>query len=98
MATLEDTTPSEAHPEYTRSNRRDRTMDFIPITQEDDTEEAEIIDDQDLVVWRWRAQQLHRLGLSWVLAHAFAAVVDWHDFARLVDRGCSPELALEIVR
>ena len=60
-------------------------------------ENAEI-DAEDLAVWQWRAQQLHRLGLSWLLAQVFAVVVDWHDFARLVERGCSPELALEIVR
>jgi hypothetical protein len=73
-------------------------MDFTPITQEDDTREDEASDGEDLVVWQWRAQQLHRLGLSSLLAHMFAAVVDWHEFARLIERGCSPDLALEIVR
>jgi len=33
-----------------------------------------------------------------VIASAVASVVDWHEIARLVERGCSPELALEIVR
>ena len=70
-------------------------MDQTPTAPEDDFAE---IDAPDLTVWQWRAQQLHRLGLSWLLAHAFAAVVDWHEFANLVERGCSPELALEIVR
>jgi hypothetical protein len=46
----------------------------------------------------WRAQQLGRLGLPWLVAEAFADQVDWHSFADLVDRGCSPALALEIVR
>ena len=55
-------------------------------------------DDEDLVVWLWRAEQLQQLGLSRLIAHAFATLVDWHDVARLVERGCSPELALEIVR
>lgn len=73
-------------------------MDFTPITQEDDISVDDTIDEQDLAVWQWRAQQLHRLGLSSLLAHTFAAVVDWHEVARLVERGCSPELALEIVR
>jgi hypothetical protein len=29
---------------------------------------------------------------------ALADLVDWHAFADLVERGCSPRLALEIVR
>jgi hypothetical protein len=58
-------------------------MDFTPITQEDDTRGDEASDGEDVVVWQWRAQQLHRLGLSSLLAQTFAAVVDWHEFARL---------------
>lgn len=46
----------------------------------------------------WRAQQLGRLGLPWIVAEAVADRVDWHALADLVDRGCSPALALEIVR
>ena len=46
----------------------------------------------------WRAEQLHRLGLSWLIAYTFAPLVDWHDVAGLVEQGCSPQLALEIVR
>jgi hypothetical protein len=46
----------------------------------------------------WRAEQLHRLGLSWLIAYTFASLVDWHDVAGLVEQGCSPQLALEIVR
>lgn len=72
-------------------------MNFIPITEHDETAEADT-DEPDRAVWEWRAQQLHRLGLPWLLAHVFAVVVDWHDVARLVERGCAPELALEIVR
>ncbi len=70
-------------------------MEQTAITPEDDSAET---DAQDLAVWQWRAEQLHRLGLSWLLARVFAAVVDWHEFANLIERGCSPELALEIVR
>jgi len=70
-------------------------METTELTPEDDTPKN---DAQDLAVWHWRAEQLHRLGLSWLLARVFAAVVDWHEFANLVERGCSPELALEIVR
>jgi hypothetical protein len=32
------------------------------------------------------------------LAEAYADTVDWHAYADLVSRGCSPDLALEIVR
>jgi len=46
----------------------------------------------------WRVQQLARLGLPWALAEVFADEVDWHSLAELVGRGCSPLLALEIVR
>ena len=46
----------------------------------------------------WRAQQLGRLGLSWIVAEAVADQVDWHALADLVERGCEPALALEIVR
>ena len=54
--------------------------------------------DELLRVREWRAQQLEQLGFSRLIAQASAALVDWHDVARLVARGCSPELALEIVR
>jgi sirohydrochlorin ferrochelatase len=46
----------------------------------------------------WRSHQLRRLGLSAGLADLFADTVDWHAVADLVDRGCPPLLALEIVR
>jgi hypothetical protein len=46
----------------------------------------------------WRVEQLRRLGLASAVAEAFADLVEWHALAALVDRGCSPELALEIVR
>jgi hypothetical protein len=49
-------------------------------------------------VHAWRTEQLLRLGLSHILAETFADRVDWHAFAELIERGCSPELALEIVR
>jgi hypothetical protein len=49
-------------------------------------------------VLAWRVEQLSGLGLSHVIASAVATFVDWHEIARLVERGCSPELALEIVR
>jgi hypothetical protein len=51
-----------------------------------------------VAVHAWRAEQLRRLGLRSMLAERFADRIDWHEFARLVKRGCTPELALEIVR
>ena len=41
---------------------------------------------------------LERLGISRFLAGFLATVVDWHDVAALVARGCPVELAVEIVR
>lgn len=49
-------------------------------------------------VYAWRVEQLSGLGLSHAIASAVASFVDWHEIAGLVERGCSPELALEIVR
>lgn len=54
--------------------------------------------EEDARVYAWRVEKLSELGLSKVIASAVATFVDWHEIARLVDRGCSPELALEIVR
>jgi hypothetical protein len=59
---------------------------------------AEQDDDEELLVHEWRAEQLRRLGVRRTFADAFAGIVDWHEIADLVARGCSPELALEIVR
>jgi hypothetical protein len=52
----------------------------------------------DQLVHEWRTEQLRRLGLSRILAESFAERVDWHAVASLVERGCTPELALEIAR
>jgi hypothetical protein len=64
--------------------------ELMDITMETESEEQR--------VHEWRAEQLEKLGLSTVIANAFAALVDWHEVARLVRKGCSPELALEIAR
>ena len=45
----------------------------------------------------WRVSQLMRLGLPGTLAEAYADRIDWHQVARLVQRGCPPLLALRIV-
>ena len=54
--------------------------------------------DEDVLIHEWRAERLAQLGLSTIIAQAAAGLFDWHEFARLIKRGCSPELALEIVR
>jgi hypothetical protein len=60
--------------------------------------EPEARNDEEVLVHEWRIEQLLSLGLTAKLAETFAGVVDWHDIAALVERGCTPELALEIVR
>ena len=70
-------------------------MERILISDADLGEDAT---DEDLAIQTWRAEQLRRLGLSYILAETFAGLVDWHEVAALVARGCAPELALEIAR
>ncbi len=60
-------------------------------------EDIELPNDEELLVHEWRVEQLQSLGLKATLAEKFAALVDWHDIAALVERGCPPELAVEIV-
>jgi hypothetical protein len=54
--------------------------------------------EEEVLVHEWRVEQLRGLGVATRLAEKFAGFVDWHDIAALVERGCPPELALEIVR
>jgi hypothetical protein len=61
----------------------------MPTTEVDET-------DEDLLVHSWRVEQLRAVGLTQLLAEIFADLVDWHEVATLVERGCTPELALEI--
>ena len=58
----------------------------------------EVIRDDPLLVHEWRVTQLTRLGIPWLLAQTVADHVDWHQVAKLVRRGCPPQLALRIVR
>jgi hypothetical protein len=54
-------------------------------------------DDRDrLLVHDWRVSQLTRLGIPGPLAEVYADRIDWHQIARLVQRGCPPRLALRI--
>jgi hypothetical protein len=54
--------------------------------------------EEEQLVLSWRTTQLERLGVSRWKAEMFAGYVDWHKIAELVQRGCTPDLALEIVR
>jgi hypothetical protein len=56
----------------------------------------EAVDHDELLVHRWRVSQLKRLGIPGPLAEIYAGCVDWHQIARLVQRGCPPWLALRI--
>jgi hypothetical protein len=55
-------------------------------------------DADDSIVHDWRVCQLRRLGVPDTLAEVDADYADWHQVARLVQRGCSPQLAVRIVR
>ncbi|HEY2127338.1 MAG TPA: hypothetical protein VGH77_09140 [Streptosporangiaceae bacterium] len=58
----------------------------------------ETLDGSESYVHRWRVAQLKRLGIPSPLAEVHADHLDWHQIARLVQRGCPPRLALRIVR
>jgi hypothetical protein len=68
----------------------EQTATEIPFVEDDVLEER--------LVREWRTEQLLRLGLPHAIAETFADVVDWHQLADLVEHGCPPDLALEIVR
>ena len=69
-----------------------------PILFSDNELVTDTHDDEALSLHNWRVEQLRRLGVSRRLAETHAELVDWHDMAELVERGCPPELALEIAR
>ena len=52
---------------------------------------------EELLVHDWRVARLTRLGVPESLAEVYADRRDWHQVARLVQRGCPPRLALRIV-
>lgn len=58
----------------------------------------ETIDPDEAVVHDWRVAQLVRLGIPGLMAETAADHVDWHQVAKLIQRGCPPLLALRIVR
>ena len=55
------------------------------------------IDHTQSSVHDWRVSQLTRLGIPGPLAEVYADRIDWHQIARLVCRGCPPQLALRII-
>ena len=74
-------------------------MEELESVEVDELDGVEIQEsDEDARVYAWRVERLSDLGLSNLVASAVASFVDWHEIASLVERGCSPELALEIVR
>jgi hypothetical protein len=50
----------------------------------------------DPLVHDWRVSQLTRLGIPGLLAEVHADHVDWHQIAKLVQRGCPALLAIRI--
>ena len=54
------------------------------------------LDEEELLVHNWRVDRLTRLGVPGSLAQVYADRLDWHQVARLVQRGCPPRLALRI--
>jgi hypothetical protein len=51
----------------------------------------------EVLVHNWRVERLTGLGIPRTLAETCADHLDWHQVARLVQRGCPPQLALRIV-
>jgi thiosulfate reductase cytochrome b subunit len=70
-------------------------MELMSTAQDEERDHSVM---EALRVRAWRAEQLRHLGLPHTLAYAFADLVDWHTLAALIERGCPPQLALEIVR
>ena len=45
------------------------------------------LDEEELLVHNWRVDRLTRLGVPGSLAEVYADRLDWHQVARLVQRG-----------
>jgi hypothetical protein len=54
------------------------------------------MDREQQLVHDWRVAQLTRLSIPGSLAEVYADRIDWHQIARLVQRGCPTRLALRI--
>jgi hypothetical protein len=55
------------------------------------------VDGEELLVHDGRVDRLTRLGVPGSLAEVYADRLDWHQVARLAQRGCPSRLALRIV-
>jgi hypothetical protein len=75
-----------------------RSLRLLEAAMEETTTTIDRATEEELRIHDWRAEQLERLGIPGWLAEAFADRIDWHEIAALVERGCAPRLALEIVR
>ena len=64
----------------------------------DDWTDPDEDESEQFRVYVWRVEQLGNLGVSPLIADAFASFVDWHEVAYLVGKGCPPGLALDIAR
>jgi hypothetical protein len=64
-----------------------------------ETELHVLEDTEQLQIELWRAEELERAGYSHRAAGRLAARpdIDLHQAVRLLERGCSPELALRIL-
>jgi hypothetical protein len=86
----------------TRSSPKEEVMLEPTQLPEIELNEPEARDDEEVLVHEWRIERLLGLGVAAVLAERFAALVDWHDIAALVERGCPPALrsrsSAELVR
>jgi hypothetical protein len=76
-------------------NKSDHQIIREPIMETVNTG-REAVKDEELLVHNWRVTRLTRLGVPGSLAEAYADRIDWHQVARLVQRGCPPRLALRI--
>jgi hypothetical protein len=64
------------------------------------TAETNVRQNEQELVEQWRAEELERAGYAPEAAAELAmrADVDLHDAIELLQKGCSPELALQILR
>jgi hypothetical protein len=82
--------------ECSRESAKENVKGVAPMEEPIDIEIEK--ESEEVRVYAWRVEQLGKLGLSTLIADAVANLVDWHEVARLVQKGCPPELALEIAR
>jgi hypothetical protein len=64
-----------------------------------ETELHVLVDSEQVQIELWRAEELERAGYSHRAAGRLASRqdIDLHQAVRLLERGCSPELALKIL-